>query len=233
MVARGLLSVARWGREFGASADRWLAVRGRGKYTSAGNVERPAAVAADRIEPAAYGRRRRRVCNALIGAAMDARDKLLGIYLNDHLAGGSAGLALAHRIASNHRRTTAHRATETIAEEVEEDRDTLLAIMSRLQVRPKRVRANAAVLAERVARLKFNGHLVTRSPLSNVIEFESMRLGVEGKLACWRSLLRVAGDDGRLDTRELESLCERAENQILVLEQLRLDAVADTFEPSS
>lgn len=161
---------------------------------------------------------------------MGAQDKLLSIYLNDHLAGGSAGLALARRIASNHLRTTARRATETIAHEIAEDRDTLLAIMSRLQVRPKRARANSAILAERVARLKLNGHLLTRSPLSNVIEFESMRLGVEGKLACWHSLLRVAGGDGRLDTSELESLCRRAETQILVLEQLRLEAVANAFQ---
>jgi hypothetical protein len=59
-----------------------------------------------------------------------------------------------------------------------------------------------------------------------------MRLGVEGKLACWRSLLRVAAVDVRLDIHELDSLCRRAESQILVLEQLRLDAVANAFQPA-
>lgn len=154
------------------------------------------------------------------------REKLLGIYLNDHLAGSAGGLALARRIAENHRRTTVHEQTATIATDIEQDRDALLAIMRALHIRPKQVRAQVAVLAERAARLKLNGHLLTRSPLSSVLEFEGMRLGVEGKLACWRSLLRVADQYAKLDVARLDELCRRAEDQIALLDQMRLNAVA-------
>jgi hypothetical protein len=157
----------------------------------------------------------------------DERDKFLAIYLNDHLGGAAAGLALARRIARNHQRTTIREQTASIAAQIGEDRDALLAIMRDLNVPVKRVRSGAAVLVERLARLKLNGHLVTRSPLSNLIELESMRLGVEGKLACWRSLLTMA--DTRLNGARLEQLCQRAESQIATLEQLRLRALTDVL----
>jgi hypothetical protein len=84
----------------------------------------------------------------------------------------------------------------------------------------------AGWLAEKAGRLKLNGHLLTRSPLSTVIEMESMRLGVEGKAAGWRTLRAVAGWDHRLDHDEIDRLIERANEQIEALEILRVDAVA-------
>jgi hypothetical protein len=156
-------------------------------------------------------------------------EKLLGIYLNDHLAGSSAGLALARRIADNHRRTTMGEATAEIAIEIGEDRVALIDLMSALGVRVKRSRNLAAVLAERAGRLKLNGRLLTRSPLSSVIELEGMRLGVEGKLAGWRSLRRLADDDARLDPVRLDELCQRAERQIDSLERMRIDSVDRAF----
>ncbi|HEY5356166.1 MAG TPA: hypothetical protein VIJ82_00465 [Streptosporangiaceae bacterium] len=41
----------------------------------------------------------------------------------------------------------------------------------------------AGWLAEKAGRLKFNGRLRARSPLSNLVELELLRLGVEGKAA--------------------------------------------------
>jgi hypothetical protein len=82
---------------------------------------------------------------------------------------------------------------------------------------------------ERAGRLKLNGRLLTRSPLSSVIELEGMRLGVEGKLAGWRSLRRLAEDDARLDAARLDELCQRAERQIDSLEQMRIKSVDRAF----
>lgn len=41
-------------------------------------------------------------------------------------------------------------------------------------------------LAEKAGHLKPNGHLFSRSPLSDVPELESMLLGVQGKARVWR-----------------------------------------------
>jgi hypothetical protein len=84
-------------------------------------------------------------------------------------------------------------------------------------------------IVARVGRLKLNGRLLTRSPLSSLIELEGRRLGVEGKLAGWRSLRRLADDDARLDAVRLDELCQRAERQIDSLERMRINAVDRAF----
>ena len=58
-------------------------------------------------------------------------DKLLGIYLNDHLAGSAAGSSLARRIEQNQHGPAKDVAAQ-LARQVEEDREMLKALMSRL-----------------------------------------------------------------------------------------------------
>ena len=57
----------------------------------------------------------------------------------------------------------------------------------------------AAWIGEKAARLKLNGYLLARSPLSGLEELEMLRLGVEGKAAGWRTLRVLAETDTRLD----------------------------------
>lgn len=158
-----------------------------------------------------------------------APDDLLGIYLNDHMTGATAGLALARRIAQNHRDTAMAAATATLAREVDDDRVTLGEIMKRLGVRPTWVRHAVALAGERVARLKMNGALLSRSPLSDVLEFESMYVGVQGKAAAWKTLRRLADSNSRLDSAQLDELMARAQGQSETLENLRQHAIDHAF----
>lgn len=155
--------------------------------------------------------------------------KLLAVYLNDHLAGATGGSALAQRLARNHRGTEFEGPTSQLADQIAEDRKALLQMMSALGIQPRPVRQVLATVAERVARLKPNGTLVRRSPLSNVIEFEAMRLGVEGKIDGWQALRRVADQEPRLDAGRLDELLERAGRQSDTLQDLRLRAAAAAF----
>jgi hypothetical protein len=75
---------------------------------------------------------------------------------------------------------------------------------------------------EKAGRAKLNGHLLTRSPLSELEETELLRLGVEGKAAGWRSLRVLAERDSRLDADRLDDLLARAERQSDTLETLRV-----------
>jgi hypothetical protein len=86
-----------------------------------------------------------------------------------------------------------------------------------------------AWLAEKVARAKLNGRIAVRSPLSTVLEFEAMMLGVEGKAALWRALRRVADRDRRLDAGQLDHLLTRVQRQVARLELLRAQAVDEVF----
>ena len=108
---------------------------------------------------------------------------MLGIYLNDHLAGATAGTELAHRTARSHRDGKNGGTLRRLAAEIAQDRAALLDIMTALGIKVRRCKVSAAWVGEKAGRLKFNGRLLTRSPLSNLEEPEMLRLGVEGKAA--------------------------------------------------
>jgi hypothetical protein len=151
----------------------------------------------------------------------------LTIYLNDHLAGSTAGVELARRAASNNAGNEYGRVLSDIAREIEEDRATLEALMDRLDVGRDRVKTAAAWVVERAGRLKPNGHLLTYSPLSRLEELEFLLLGVSGKLSMWRALDHAIHE--RLGGIELSQLEARAESQRERLEALRLQAADEAL----
>ncbi|MCF3960224.1 hypothetical protein [Streptomyces fuscigenes] len=157
------------------------------------------------------------------------RQDVLGIYLNDHLAGATYGTALARRIARQHRGSPGGGDLERIAEEVAQDRQSLLRIMERLDVPVRGYKIYGGMAAEKLSRLKPNGVIYRRSGLSFVIELETLRLGVEGKSLVWRTLLTIAPGDSRLDTAELNGLLQRARDQIETLSARRLAAAERIF----
>ncbi|WP_051174060.1 hypothetical protein [Amycolatopsis orientalis] len=162
-------------------------------------------------------------------APTSADPALLGIYLNDHLAGATAGTELAKRLAGAERGHRGEAVLSRLADEIADDRNALLTCMAALEVPVRQYKTIAAWAGEKLARLKPNGRLVSRSPLSRVEELEMLRLGVEGKAAGWRTLRARAGTDPRLDAGRLDDLIDRARRQIDELEELRVRAVAEAF----
>jgi hypothetical protein len=158
-----------------------------------------------------------------------AEDGLLGIYLNDHLAGATAGAELAARLVSENRDRGGGAVLRRLATDVAEDRAALLGLMSTLRVPVRHYKVWLGWVGEKVARLKPNGHVLTRSPLSHVIELEAMRLGIEGKAALWRTLRARAATDIRLHTERLDDLLDRARQQSATVEKLRAEAATEAF----
>ncbi|MFF5138468.1 hypothetical protein ACFY6U_01730 [Streptomyces sp. NPDC013157] len=157
------------------------------------------------------------------------RTDLLGIYLNDHLAGSTVGVGRSRFMARSHRDPPFAEPLRHLAGEVAEDRASLLRIMRSLGVPQRRYKVAASAAAERLGRLKSNGRLFRRSPLTLVIELEFLRLGVKGKELGWRTLRVLAEADGRLDEQELDDLIARAGRQLSTLEDLRVRAVRDVL----
>ena len=151
----------------------------------------------------------------------------LATYLRDHLAGATGGLALARRIAGRDDAIAA--AVRPIAGEIAEDRRALEEVMARLGVRPNRAKTAVTAVAERAGRLKPNRHLVTRSPLSPLVELEALSLGVLGKGKLWAAMADAVGDDPRLAGLDLGALERRAIEQHDRLEALRRDAARDAL----
>ncbi len=151
----------------------------------------------------------------------------LKIYLEDHDAGAPAGLELARRTASGNSGTPYGPVLERVAREIEEDRDSLRAIMTRLGVGPDRFKVAGAWVGEKAGRLKLNGHLTSYSPQSRVTELEGLVVGVTGKRSLWVALRHIALQEPRLDPEELDRLIGRAERQLVDLEELRLTAFSE------
>ncbi|MFE6844548.1 hypothetical protein [Streptomyces sp. NPDC057686] len=150
---------------------------------------------------------------------------LLGIYLNDHLAGAGAGISLLKRMTRAHRGSGAGPRLALLTEEDTEDRDSLREVMTSVDVPVNHVRSLLGVAAAQAGRLKGNGRVLARSPLSDVLELEAIRMGVEGKKELWRTLHTLARTEPGLDAEAMGRLLARAERQAGVLEALRLAAV--------
>jgi hypothetical protein len=159
----------------------------------------------------------------------DSEPDLFGIYLNDHLAVTTGVVELARRTARSNQGSDIGDVLARLEAEVGEDRTTLLHMMAALEVPLRHYKVYAAWAAEKVGRLKLNGHIRGRSPLSIVVELEALRLGVEAKTAGWRTLREVAEHDGRLDAAHLDGLLARARHQADVLEKLRARKASDVF----
>ena len=84
--------------------------------------------------------------------------------------------------------------------------------MRRAQVPPDLLMGTALQIGERISRLKPNGRLVRRSPLTPFLEVEGLLDAVHAKAAGWWAL--DAAGLGASFAPELPSLIARADSQI-------------------
>lgn len=163
------------------------------------------------------------------------RNRGLGGYLNDHLAGSVAGLRLAQRCHARDPESELGRHLADLVGEIEEDRGVLKHVMAVLEVRPDRVKEVAALGAEMLTSMK--NHLPGLGAGSDAVarleEIELLSLGVEGKRLLWVALGSLASSDGRLKEFEFGELERRAQKQREGLERFRLELAKDAFAPDA
>jgi hypothetical protein len=158
----------------------------------------------------------------------------LGIYLNDHLAAATAGLGVARRMASSAEPGSESAALlRTLAADMAVDRAALAAMITALAIKVRGYKMFAAWAGQHAGVLKLNGHLTTRSPLSDVEETEALRLVIGFGAAAWRTLRTLADTDSRLDAARLDDLLARADRQAAALESRRAAAAARILEDRS
>ncbi|HEY6671319.1 MAG TPA: hypothetical protein VIZ91_02335 [Solirubrobacterales bacterium] len=153
--------------------------------------------------------------------------RMIGIYLNDHLAGSVMGSRLAKRIVRQNDGNEYGTKLAGIAREIEEDRATLRELMDRLGIGEQRARMAMAWVAEKAMRLKPNGNLFRYSPLSRVLELETLTMGITGKLELWRSMEAVNG--AKVPGFDFTQLAQRAETQRDLVEDLRVRAAREAL----
>ena len=160
---------------------------------------------------------------------MRMNEKYLRIYLQDHLAGSTAGIELARRTRGANQGTEYGPPLAQIADEIDADRRQLEAIMQDLGFGGDTVKNVAAWTLEKVGRLKLNGELRSYSPLSRVVELDGLLTGITGKQGLWLALLQLVDAEPRLDRERLERLRDRAEDQRTRVEALREKAAREAF----
>jgi hypothetical protein len=146
----------------------------------------------------------------------------LTIYLNDHLAGATAGVELARRVVEENEDSAFSSQLERLAAAIEQDREELLAIMAELDVPVDRAKVALGWTVEKVGRLKPNDRLRGYSPLARVLELEGLLSGIHGKQAAWRALRHTA----LVEPARADRLLDRARKQLATIQRLHRAASA-------
>ncbi len=81
------------------------------------------------------------------------------------------------------------------------------------------------VVAEHLGRLKLNGRVFGRARLSDVIELETLFVGITGKLSLWETLSLI----GLRPDIDLDALAARARAQRAAVGRCRESASINTF----
>ena len=156
-------------------------------------------------------------------------DKSMSVYLNDHLAGATFGSNLARQIEDLSDDADRTARISDLARQIEQDRESLSALMERMGVSRNPVKQVTTWLGEKASRVKLTGLSSGEGDLGLFMALETLSLGVEGKAALWRALREVEGRYAELDADELDTLIARAAGQREALEAERLTVAARAF----
>lgn len=151
-------------------------------------------------------------------------DRLLRIYMTDQLALGVLWREIARRASRSSNGSPEAAALERVATGISEDVALFEQMMRRLGFSTRSPKRVMALVAERAGRLKLNGHLLSRSPLSRFEELDFLLMGIDGKVVLWQNLRDGAGLGERLPDIDFERLIERARSQRAELEPFHAQA---------
>src|SRR4029450_13439675 len=160
-----------------------------------------------------------------------APNELLGIYLNDHLAGSAAGAELHAQRRDNNKGTELGKLMAALHHDISQDKDALEELMRHLEVERHPVKEAAGWMLGKLSRLRVNPALTGGAELTRLLETEALSLGIEGKLAMWLALKEAAAGDPRLAATDLGRPTERARGQRRTLEPHRLAAAGGWCSP--
>jgi hypothetical protein len=154
----------------------------------------------------------------------------LTIYLRNHDAAAQAGMELFRRAERNQRDRPYATELTALRADVEQDARALRSVLAAEGVQPDRPQSLLLQLGERVGRLKPNGSLLRRSPLSDLIEVEVMFDAVRAKAAGWQALSTLPTPPWR-DQVDPEHYYQRAMDQAERLSTIHRSVATRLFTP--
>ncbi|MFP5317708.1 MAG: hypothetical protein ACLGI2_05365 [Acidimicrobiia bacterium] len=140
-------------------------------------------------------------------------DDQLAAYLNDHLAGSTAGVNLARQILNEAEGTPLGTFMAGLVADIESDQKVLEDLIERLAIERHPLKQAATWMAEKLSRLRFNPVSLGTRELELLMEIETLWMGVNGKLSLWESLDELKANDERLASLDTATLISRAQSQ--------------------
>lgn len=160
--------------------------------------------------------------------------RLLAIYLRDQEAIGRAGSDLFRRALRNQGRHPRAAELRELAVEGGRDLTALHDLMRQLGVRSSPLLIAALRGGERLGRLKLNGSLFRRSPLSDLVEVQALLTLAHLKVAAWEAIAAADPETAGASV-DVAALLHRANRQVERLvalhRQVAVEALSSPEEP--
>jgi hypothetical protein len=147
-------------------------------------------------------------------------------YFIGHLAGAEAALKLLARMTENDAGMALGGFASTLAQEIKEDKDTLVRLMNQLGFSSEGAGLQdlLARATESAAQMVLEVQAKSDDAVVSLVRLETLSLGIEGKRCLWTALAEVASEEPSLSTTDFDNLIKRAEAQREGVEQQRLKA---------
>ena len=158
-----------------------------------------------------------------------AHPELLAVYVNDHIASAAGGIELVTRMIGAHRGSAHEDGLRQLLDELRQEKTDLTATARALDLPVRQYKQVAVWVAEKASRLKLNGHVLSRSPLSSLVEFEFLASAVRGKRSGFETLRIAAEVEPRLPKADLDRLIDQAHRQYKWLTRIRREVAAEVF----
>jgi hypothetical protein len=152
------------------------------------------------------------------------------VYLNDHLAGATAGVDLAKQAAERHDGELGEFFAQ-LAGEIAGDLNTLTSLMDQMDAHASGAKEVLAKAGSVVSEAKFSGESMDDPEFGTFLTLETLSIGVEGKLCMWKALKVVADEYAELKSADIDTLAEHAQSQRDRLESKRLEIAGSALSP--
>ena len=143
----------------------------------------------------------------------------LDTYLNDHIAGATAGTNLARMAAEEHQTDEHGPFFSEIYAAIKADFDTLQELADALGVQRSASKSALAEVGSKLMAPKFTGG--DDDELNAFVTLETLSIGVEGKVCMWKALKTVEGDYPAFGDFDIDGLLASAVAQREKLEAQR------------
>jgi hypothetical protein len=155
-------------------------------------------------------------------------DSPIHVYLNDHLAGATAGKDLAAQAAERHDGELGDFFT-TLAGEISGDYNTLATLIDTMGASDSGAKSALAKAGSWISEEKFSGETVGDPQFGTFLTLETLSIGVEGKLCMWKALKVVQDEHSELKSLNIDTLIESAQSQRDRLEGKRMEAAGSAL----